>query len=196
MKRGILCGLLTLMLIAVSCSTEDLMDPNEETVDLIEEEVEDDKDSEEDNAEETEEVVEDENEEETADENEGTDTLSISEEILILVNQHRQSIGKTALIRNSAADELATEHSNYMISKGAISHDNFGDRFQKLRQEVNANAAGENVAAGYPTAAAVMQGWINSPGHKANIEGDFTHIGIASVSDSQGRYYFTQLFYR
>jgi len=188
------------MLIAVSCSTEELTDPDEETVDLIEEEVEEDKDSEEDNAEETEDAVEDENEEETeeeaTDENEGTDTLTISEEILELVNQHRQSIGKTALIRSSAADELATEHSNYMISKGAISHDNFGDRFQKLKQEVNANAAGENVAAGYPTAAAVMQGWVNSPGHKANIEGNFTHIGIASIRDSQGRYYYTQLFYR
>jgi len=144
--------------------------------------------------EDVEEDVEDDNEE--GNENEGTDVLTISEEILELVNQHRVSIGKLALIRSSVADEIATEHSNYMISRGAISHDNFSDRFQELRQLVNANSAGENIAAGYPTAATVMQGWINSPGHKANIEGNFTHIGIAAVKDSQGRYYYTQLFYR
>jgi len=41
-----------------------------------------------------------------------------------------------------------------------------------------------------------MQGWINSLGHKANIEGYFTHIGIAAVKNSQGVYYYAQLFYR
>jgi len=190
MRRGILCGLLSLMLITVSCSTEELLDSNEETIDLVEEEIE------EDVVEEVDENVEEGNDDEVEDINEGTDTLSISEEILILVNQHRESIGKLALIRNASADNLATEHSNYMITKGAISHDNFILRFQKLQQEVNANAAGENVAAGYTTANSVMQGWIKSPGHKANIEGDFTHIGIAAVKDSNGRYYYTQLFYR
>ncbi len=179
MKRGLLCGLLSLMLISVSCSKEELADSNEELIELIDD------------------VDEDENDGDQEDiENEGSDALTISEEILSLVNQHRESIGKLALIRNSEADKLAADHSNYMISKGAISHDNFGLRFQKLQQEVNANSAGENVAAGYPTAQAVMQGWLNSPGHKANIEGNFTHIGIASIKDSKGRYYYTQLFYR
>mgnify|MGYP000305087487 CR=1 FL=1 len=181
MKKELLCGLLCLMLISVSCSKEELTDSNEELIEIVEDEI----------------VDEDDNEEPQDDkENEGTEALNISEEILELVNEHRVSIGKSALIRNPTADELAAEHSNYMISKGAISHDNFMLRFQQLQQEVNANSAGENVAAGYPTAEAVMRAWLNSSGHKKNIEGDFTHIGIASIRNSQGRYYYTQLFYR
>lgn len=122
--------------------------------------------------------------------------LSITEEILKLVNEHRQSINKSSLVRNNVADNLAKDHTIYMISENNISHDNFNTRFQELQQKVNAKSAGENVASGYPTAVSVMNGWLNSSGHKANIEGYFTHIGIAAIKDSQGRYYFTQLFYR
>ncbi len=121
---------------------------------------------------------------------------SISQEILHLVNQHRENVGKSALKRNSIADDIAKEHTDYMILKSKISHDNFNARFQELQQMVNAKGAGENVAAGYPTAQSVMDGWLNSSGHKDNIEGNFTHIGIAAIKDANGRYYFTQLFYR
>ncbi len=131
------------------------------------------------------------------DEQNSDPTISlISQEILQLVNQHRQSVEKSTLDRNAVADNIAKEHTDYMISKSEISHDNFNARFQQLQQKVAAKGAGENVAAGYPTAKSVMDGWLNSAGHKANIEGNFTHIGIAAVKDAQGRYYFTQLFYR
>ncbi len=46
--------------------------------------------------------------------------------------------------------------------------------------------AGENVAHGYATGAAVHAGWMSSPGHKANILGDFTDIGIAHISGANG----------
>ncbi len=122
--------------------------------------------------------------------------LSIDQEILKLVNEHRESIGKSKLNRNSIADNLAKEHTTYMIDQGKISHDYFSDRFSELQQKVNAKSAGENVAAGYPSAKSVMNGWLNSSGHKANIEGNFTHIGIAAIKNSNGQYYYTQLFYR
>jgi len=122
--------------------------------------------------------------------------LTITAEILVLVNQHRQEIGLEALKRSTIADELAIEHTNYMITHSKISHDNFNLRFQELQQKVNAHGAGENVASGYQDASSVMNGWLNSSGHKANIEGNYTHIGIAAIKDSYGRYYFTQIFYR
>ena len=122
--------------------------------------------------------------------------LTITGEILVLVNQHRQEIGLEALKRSTIADELAIEHTNFMIAQSEISHDNFNLRFQELQQKVNAHGAGENVASGYQDASSVMNGWLNSSGHKANIEGNYTHIGIAAIKDSKGRYYFTQLFYR
>lgn len=125
-----------------------------------------------------------------------TSELTVSEEILKLVNQYRQSLGLSQLARNKTADDLAMNHTNYMISKNAISHDNFNDRWQLLQQKENATSAGENVASGYPTAEKVFTAWLNSAGHKENIEGYYTHIGIAAIKDAQGRFYYTQLFYR
>ena len=116
--------------------------------------------------------------------------------ILELVNQYRKEIGLVSLKRNATADELSVEHTYYMIAENKISHHNFDLRFLELQQKENARSAGENVASGYQDANSVMNGWLNSEGHKANIEGNFTHIGLAAIKDSQGRYYFTQLFYR
>jgi uncharacterized protein YkwD len=42
----------------------------------------------------------------------------------------------------------------------------------------------------------VVDGWLKSPGHKRNIEGDFTLTGIGIASDKQGNIYFTQIFSR
>ena len=95
--------------------------------------------------------------------------VTITGEILVLVNQHRQEIGLEALKRSTIADELAIEHTYYMIAQSNISHDYFNARFQELQQKVNAHGAGENVASGYQDASSVMNGWLNSSGHKANI---------------------------
>lgn len=57
-------------------------------------------------------------------------------------------------------------------------------------------AAGENIAAGYGSAAAVVEGWMNSEGHRANILSLPFHklgVGFAEADDAYG-YYWTQLF--
>lgn len=123
-------------------------------------------------------------------------SLNTTQEILQLVNLHRQSLGKQNLQRSTEADKLAEEHTYYMIDRSKISHDNFAIRFAKLQEQVLARSAGENVAFGQASAKTVMDAWINSAGHRANIEGDYTHIGIAAIKDESGRYYYTQLFYR
>lgn len=125
---------------------------------------------------------------------ENSETLTIVEEILQLVNAHRNSIGKQALAFNTLANTLAYEHTLYMIDQRDISHDDFDVRANQLFDSENASGVGENVAYGQQSAQAVMQAWLNSPGHRRNIEGDFTHIGIAVVKNSNGVYYFTQLF--
>lgn len=123
-------------------------------------------------------------------------SYTITQQILELTNLHRTSIGKTELARSEEADELAVEHTLYMIEQGSINHDNFIKRLEILRDQVNADAAGENVAYGYATGETVMEGWLNSAGHKANIEGNYTHVGIAAVKADNDRYYYMQLFYR
>lgn len=125
-----------------------------------------------------------------------TKEISMTDQILSLVNTHRKTKGLNTLKRNTTADKLANEHCDYMISKNKISHDNFSSRTKKLRNNENAKSIGENVAYGYNTAQKVVDGWLNSSGHKENIEGDFTHTGIAAVKNPDGTYYFTQLFYR
>lgn len=121
---------------------------------------------------------------------------TIENEILELVNAHRASLGKSPLAINIRASQLAEEHTEYMISEGDISHDNFDARAEVLFQEENASGVGENVAYGYRTAQSVMEAWINSTGHRENIEGNFTHIGISAIKNTSGTYYYTQLFLR
>lgn len=124
------------------------------------------------------------------------EALSIAEEILQLVNTHRASIGEESLSENTLATQLANEHTSFMIGQGEISHDDFDDRADRLFDEANATNVGENVAYGQQSAQAVMEGWLNSSGHRENIEGNFTHIGIGVIKNSAGVYYFTQIFLR
>ncbi len=122
--------------------------------------------------------------------------LTITDQILNLINAHRQGEGLTPLEKNSTAERLAVEHTQYMISQGEISHDNFSGRGDILRDQENATGSAENVASFYPDAASVVEGWINSQGHRNNIEGNYTYTGIAALKDENGNYYYTQLFYR
>ncbi len=122
------------------------------------------------------------------------EALAIEEEIFQLVNTHRVSIGKAPLAINTLATELAEEHTHYMIAQNDISHDYFDERSDRLFDEEKASRTGENVAYGQQSAKDVMEAWINSSGHRANIEGDFTHIGISAIKNNSGVYYFTQIF--
>lgn len=121
---------------------------------------------------------------------------TIEGEILKLVNQYRKAQHLAPLKFSSYASKLCKEHNDYMISRERISHDNFKSRYQKLNKELKVFSAAENVASGYKTANKVMKAWLNSPGHKNNIIGDFTHIGINAKKNSKGVYYFTQIFYK
>ena len=122
------------------------------------------------------------------------EALSIAEDILQLVNTHRTSIGKQVLGSNNLATKLAKEHTLFMIGQNEISHENFDDRADRLFDEESAKNVGENVAAGQRSAQDVMTAWLNSNGHRKNIEGDFTHVGISALKNNTGAYYYTQLF--
>ncbi|MDH7445066.1 CAP domain-containing protein [Aquimarina sp. 2201CG14-23] len=125
-----------------------------------------------------------------------TNDANISNDILSLVNEHRQSIGLSVLLKNETAEELAIDHTKYMISISEINHANFNQRSDVLNTQENATGTAENVAKFYPDAQSVVNGWLNSTGHKANIEGNYMYTGISAIKDQDGRYYYTQLFYR
>lgn len=116
-------------------------------------------------------------------------------EILVLVNAHRKSLNLSELEHLNVISGVANGHTNYMIAAGQASHDNFPERVQNLKTNANAKTVGENVAYGFSTAQGVVNGWLNSSGHKKIIEdSSYTHFGISTDSNSEGRNYFTHIF--
>ncbi len=125
-----------------------------------------------------------------------TQYSAIEKEMLKLLNEHRASIGLPALKTSAVASKIIYDHNMYMMDQGKISHDNFTERANMLKKEEKALRVGENVASGDQTAKAVVEGLLNSEGHRKNIEGNYTHIGIAITVSKTNRMYFGQLFYR
>jgi uncharacterized protein YkwD len=119
----------------------------------------------------------------------------IENDILDLVNAHRTSLGLSTLSKLNVVSGVADGHTEYMIETGTISHDNFDERAQELMDNAGAKSVAENVAYGYTTAESVVNGWLNSSEHKAIIENpNFTHFGISTEANSDGRNFFTQMF--
>jgi uncharacterized protein YkwD len=116
-------------------------------------------------------------------------------EIIELINQHRASLSLAALAFHPTIQASSLQHSTN-IAKGVVpfGHEGFSDRANLLVQELKGSAASENVAMGQKTAQEVVQGWLNSVGHRNNIEGDFNLTGISVVKNQQGENIFTQLF--
>lgn len=123
---------------------------------------------------------------------------SMTRDILYHVNEYRKKKGLGVLKMISVADEQAALHSkNMALKKTAFGHNGFEERIQLISKATgNISAAAENVAYGKLSAEEVVKGWINSPGHKKNIEGNFTLTGIGVYEDETGVIFFTQLFMR
>ena len=119
----------------------------------------------------------------------------VADEILVLINDYRVSVGLSTIQSDRQyASAYAVDHTDYMIDANKISHDNFNIRSAALKDK-GAENVGENVAYGYSNAEDVVNAWLNSPSHKAIIEGDYTHSGFGVIPNENGTYYFTQLFY-
>ncbi|GGK50653.1 MULTISPECIES: CAP domain-containing protein [Flavobacteriaceae] len=119
----------------------------------------------------------------------------IEDEILNLVNQYREEQGLTTLSRLNFISSVAKTHTSYMVEVGKVNHDNFPERHEKLVNNAQAISVGENVAYGYNSGESVVKAWLNSPSHKEIIEDKtFTHFGISTEKDANGRNYFTHIF--
>ncbi len=115
--------------------------------------------------------------------------------LVTLINNYRQSIGLNDLEVINHISYKSEEHNVYMIDNNVVNHDFFQQRTNNLVQVLDAERVGENVAYNYQTAESAMAAWINSPSHKANIEGDYTHMGISVTVDvNTGKKYYTNIF--
>ncbi|MEQ8472927.1 MAG: CAP domain-containing protein [Marinoscillum sp.] len=114
-------------------------------------------------------------------------------EIFEKVNEHRISIGLIELEASDLCTQMANEHSQNMANgQVEFSHDGFKERFDAASTEVGASSAGENLASNFTSADQLVKGWLSSPPHKENLEGDYTHMGIGIATDGNGNTYFTQ----
>jgi uncharacterized protein YkwD len=120
----------------------------------------------------------------------------IENDVADLVNQYRISKGLNPLEKINHISNVSEGHDEYMISINTLTHALFAQREENLRTTLGAVAVGENIAYNYPTAESVVTAWINSPAHKANMEGNYTHFGIAVKTNPEGKMYFTNMFIR
>jgi len=122
--------------------------------------------------------------------------VEVEQELLGIVNDHRTALGYSSLQFSAVAYEYANNHTDYMIAKGSLSHDNFSARASNISAEANAEYVAENVAKDYPTAIEAFENWLDSPNHRKTMEDNFTHTAVSVKKDAKGNFYFTQLFYR
>ena len=115
-------------------------------------------------------------------------------EVVRLVNIERKKAGLSELKHNWELSRVARYKSEDMRDKGYFSHTSptYGSPFQMMKSfGISYRTAGENIAKGQTTPAAVVKGWMNSPGHRANIlNSSFTEIGVGYASGN----YWTQMF--
>lgn len=111
----------------------------------------------------------------------------------VLANEHRLSVGCGPLTWNVDVAGVAQAHSVDMVQRDFFAHTNpDGDSpFDRMGDAgLTFSTAAENIAYGYPTPEAVLQAWLDSPGHRANIENcALTEHGIGLY-----RTYWTHLF--
>lgn len=114
------------------------------------------------------------------------------------INAYRASQGLKPLVLNPFISKIAAEHSGRMATgKVEFGHQGFEKRSKTIQEQVKSRSIAENVGVSAGKADPeneVMKGWLQSPGHLKNIEGDFDLTGIGVAKKGDDRYYFTQIF--
>jgi len=116
-------------------------------------------------------------------------------EVIRLVNAERAKYGLAALQEDAALTRTARMKSQDMRDNRYFDHNSptYGTPFQLMKsQGISYRTAGENIAMGYATPEAVVNAWMNSSGHRANIlNSSYTRIGVGYVESGN---YWTQHF--
>jgi uncharacterized protein YkwD len=123
---------------------------------------------------------------------------SYIDQVVALTNEQRLANGCKALTVNPILTSVAQAHSADMAKRNFFDHNNPDGKspFDRMTAAgYKYRMAAENIAAGYPTAAAVVDGWMNSQGHRENILNcGLTQIGVGYVTGGSYGSYWTQDF--
>ncbi|WP_313640691.1 CAP domain-containing protein [Paenibacillus sp.] len=108
------------------------------------------------------------------------------QQVLNLVNKERTNAGLKSLSLNSELSKMAMAKAKDMYDNNYFDHQSptYGSPFDMMKAfGISYRSAGENIAKGQKSAEEVMNQWMNSPGHRANIlNSSFTEIGIATYN--------------
>jgi uncharacterized protein YkwD len=126
------------------------------------------------------------------------DFATLEQSVYQQVNQYRQSRNLPPLKLDPRISEQARLHSQEMASgRVPFSHEGFDGRVKAIAKSIRYRRAGENVAynQGFSNPGQqAVEGWIKSPGHRENMEGNFDLTGMGVAKNARGEYYFTQIF--
>ncbi|WP_075036286.1 CAP domain-containing protein [Halobacillus dabanensis] len=138
-----------------------------------------------------EEVQQEENTQEQA----TSEVSAFEKQVVELTNQEREKQGLAPLKLDTELSTVAKDKSLDMQQNNYFSHNspNHGSPFDMMNSYgIDYRTAGENIAMGQTSPEQVVEGWMNSQGHRENIMNpDFTHIGVGHAENGN---YWTQMF--
>lgn len=127
----------------------------------------------------------------------------LAQQVVALVNSHRQQLGLSTLNVSPTLTKSAAWKAAHMAEYQYMQHDDpappvartVAQRLDACGYPGDTSGWGENIAYGFQTAQDVMNAWLNSPGHKANIENaSYRAIGVGAATATNGSVYWTQDF--
>ncbi|MBA2727040.1 MAG: CAP domain-containing protein [Parachlamydiaceae bacterium] len=126
------------------------------------------------------------------------EVILLEKQLIILINEERAKYGLKGLKEWELLSEVSKEHSTNM-AEGTVDfgHNGFDNRAKKIQCQPNISSVGENVAYLYgynDYLKEAVKGWMESPGHRKNILGDYKLTGMGIAFSKNGRCYLTQLF--
>jgi uncharacterized protein YkwD len=120
----------------------------------------------------------------------------LATQVVVLVNAHRAQLGLAPLAISPTLTAAATWKARHMAAYRYMDHDDPAPPVPRTAGQRIADCGypqamwGENIAEGYKTAQAVVDGWLASPGHKANIEDpSFRATGVGAAGGVGGMYW-------
>lgn len=115
-------------------------------------------------------------------------------EVIKIVNEERLKMGLSKLKTTKELTKAANKRAKELVTVFSHTRPNGTSSFTVLKEyNISFYGAGENIATGQKTPKDVMNSWMNSTGHKANILGDFTRIGIGHHLENN-KDYWVELF--
>lgn len=119
-------------------------------------------------------------------------------EIFDLCNSARVREGLTPFTWSKKAATASRNHSVDMMKNNYFSHTSLSGSTPATRMThagISWRNVGENIIAGYKDGISANNGWLNSSGHRSNMFGNFTHLGVGGITGGSYGIYFTQGFY-